>query len=265
MINITLYFTSEDVESELDLKDKNVVVIDVLRTSTTMAAGLFNGAKEIIPTEDAATAGLIGRNSEGHSLLCGERNGKMIPGFNLGNSIKEYSSEVVRDKTLIFSSTNGTPAIAKSKFANSCVIVSFANITRSAEYLKKLRKDFVIVCAGKLGEFSLEDTVCAGMLIESVTKGSREKYHLSDSAIAAMKLYSVYKNNLLGLFHESEHGKFLLGLGFGDDLEACSKVDSLPCLPLLRNGVIRLIEQFESDPKLTMKKIVTEQRKAQAN
>jgi len=257
MIKITLYFTSHDVESELDLKDKNVVVIDVLRTSTTMAAGLFNGAKEIIPTEDAAQAGLIGRNSEGQSLLCGERNGKLIPGFNLGNSIKEYSPDVVKGKTLIFSSTNGTPAIAKSKFAANCVIASFANMSRCAEYVRLLKKDFVIVCAGKLSEFSLEDTVCAGMLIHKVTSFAvrRDRYQLSDSAIAAMKLYSVYQDDFLRMFHESQHGKFLAELGFEDDLQACSKVDSLPCLPIFRNGIIRLIEQFESDPKLTMKKI----------
>ena len=93
MTNISLYFTHKHVDSELELKDKNVVVIDVLRTSTTMVIGLSNGAKEIIPTIDVATAGLIGRNSLGQSLLCGERNGKLIEGFQLGNSVKEYSKE----------------------------------------------------------------------------------------------------------------------------------------------------------------------------
>jgi 2-phosphosulfolactate phosphatase len=117
---IKLYFTHHDV-TELDLKDKNVAVVDVLRTSTTMTAGLFNGAKEIIPTDDAATAGLIGRNSMGEALLCGERNGKIIQGFNLGNSVKEFTNPVVLDKTLIFSTTNGTPAIIKSKFAKNCI------------------------------------------------------------------------------------------------------------------------------------------------
>src|SRR5436309_5361963 len=155
-IEIKLYFTHQDV-TELDLKDKNVAVIDVLRTSTTMTAGLFNGAKEIIPTDDAATAGLIGRNSMGEALLCGERNGKIIQGFNLGNSVKEFTNPVVQDKTLIFSTTNGTPAIIKSKFAKNCIIASFVNISSAAEYLKTLRKDFIILCSGKTGEFSLEE------------------------------------------------------------------------------------------------------------
>src|SRR5436853_1738231 len=103
MINISLYFSHNYVESELELKDKNIAVVDVLRTSTTMITGLANGAKEILPTDDAGTAGMMGRNSEGHSLLCGEKNGKIITGFNLGNSIKEYSKEKGNGKTLIFS------------------------------------------------------------------------------------------------------------------------------------------------------------------
>lgn len=256
MLKISLYFTHQHVESELELKDKNVVVIDVLRTSTTMLAGLANGAKEIIPTESVATAGMIGRNSEGHSLLCGERNGKIIEGFNLGNSIKEYSAEKVANKTLIFSSTNGTPSIMKAKFARTCIILGFANLSRVVDYISKQHEDFIILCAGRDGEFSLEDTVCAGMLIHNLTKKNlKEEYELTDSARGALKLYESYKKDLLKVLQESEHGKFLISLGFEDDLAECSKVDVFSCLPVMRNSIIKLIEIFESDPKLTMKKV----------
>lgn len=257
MIKISLYFTHQHVESELELKDKNVVIVDVLRTSTTMITGLTNGAKEIIPTESVATAGMIGRNSEGQSLLCGERNGKIIEGFNLGNSIKEYAAEKVAGKTLIFSSTNGTPALIKSKFARTCVILGFANLSRVVGYLSKQHEDFIVLCAGKDGEFSLEDTVCAGMLIHNLTKkNAKEVYELTDSARGALKLYESYKKNLLNMLKESEHGRFLESLGFEDDLAECSKIDVCSCLPVMRNGVIKLIESFETDPKLTMKKVV---------
>jgi 2-phosphosulfolactate phosphatase len=257
MTKIDLYFTHEHVGSALDLKDKNVVVIDVLRTSTTMLTGLSNGAKEIIPTEDVATAGLIGRNSEGQALLCGERNGKIIEGFNLGNSVKEYSRDKVNGKTLIFNSTNGTAALMKSKFARICVVLGFANMTRVVGYVTALNEDFIVLCSGKTGEFSLEDTVCAGMLINSlINKNPKEKYVLTDSALGAVKLYSSYKNDLAGMLHESEHGRFLCEIGFEDDLAECSKVDNCDCLPVLRNGTIKLIESFDSDPKLTMKKVV---------
>lgn len=256
IIKINLYFTHERVASALELKDKNIVVTDVLRTSTTMITGLSNGAKEIIPTEDVASAGLIGRNSEGQALLCGERNGKIIEGFNLGNSIKEYSHDKVNGKTLIFSSTNGTPAIMKSKFARNCIILGFANLTRVVNYLASIHEDFIVLCSGKTGEFSLEDTVCSGMLINRlVKKNPKERFELTDSALGAVKLYTAYKDDLLGMLQESEHGKFLCEIGFEDDLAECSKVDVCDCLPVLRNGVIKLIESFDSDPKLTMKKV----------
>jgi len=258
MLKINLYFTNRHIESELQLKGRNVVVIDVLRTSTTIALGLANGAKEIIPTEDVATAGLIGRNSMGQALLCGERNGRIIEGFNLGNSIKEYSADIVGSKTLIFSSTNGTPALMKAKFAKNCVVLSFANMTRVAEYMAHLREDFIILCAGTNGEFSLEDTVCAGMLLHSFTKKiGKDEFELSDSALGAMKLFTAYQKDIEGMLHESEHGRYLCSIGFREDLAECAKVDVCSCLPLLRNGLIKLLETFESDPKLTMKKVKT--------
>jgi 2-phosphosulfolactate phosphatase len=258
MLKINLYFTHKHVESELSLKGKNVVVIDVLRTSTTMAIGLANGAKEIIPTEDVATAGLIGRNSMGQALLCGERNGRIIEGFNLGNSVNEYSKDIVNGKTLIFSSTNGTPALMKAKFAKNCVILSFANMQRVVDYLLHLREDFIILCAGKTGEFSIEDTVCAGMLLHRFTKKmGRNEFELGDSALGAMKLYTAYQKDIEGMLNESEQGKFLSSIGFSEDLRECAKVDVCNCLPVLRNGLIKLLESFEHDPKLTMKKVKT--------
>lgn len=255
-LKISLYFAHDYVESELVLKDKNVVVIDVLRTSTTMLTGLANGAREIIPTDSIASAGMIGRNSEGQALLCGEKNAKLIEGFNLGNSIKEYSEENVKGKILVFHSTNGTPSLIKSKFTRNCVVLGFVNMERVVNYLNELNEEFIILCAGKSGEFSLEDTVCAGMLVSRLRKlGGKNKYILTDSSRGAAKLYSAYKNDLNKMMNDSEHGQYLVSLGFGDDLAACAETDKYSILPVLRNGVIKSIEAFASDPKLTMKKV----------
>lgn len=255
-LKISLYFSHEYVASELDLKDKNVVVIDVLRTSTTMVTGLANGAKEIIPTDTIASAGMIGRNSEGQALLCGEKNGKIIQGFNLGNSISEYSEENVKGKILVFNSTNGTPSLMKSKFARNCAVLGFINMERVVSYLLEMREDFIVLCAGKDGDFSLEDTVCAGMLISLLTsKAEPGSYTLTDSSLGASRLYSAYKFDLLKMLYDSEHGQYLVSQGFESDLAECAKVDKYNLLPLLRSGVVKLIEAFESDPKLTMKRV----------
>jgi len=255
-IKVSLYFAHDYLDSELELKDKNVVVIDILRTSTTMITGLSKGAKEIIPTDSIASAGMIGRNSGSQALLCGERNGKMIEGFNLGNSVKEYSEENVKGKILVFNSTNGTPSLMKAKFSRNCVVLGFVNISRVAKYFLELKEDFIILCAGRNGAFSLEDTVCAGMLVSlMLSRGAHNKILLTDSSLGASKLYSSYKKDLLKMLQESEHGRFLTTLGFEDDLNECGKVDAYDLLPVLKNGVIKSAEAFASDPKLTMKKI----------
>ena len=129
-------------------------------------------------------------------------------------------------------------------------------MSRVVDFLSQLNEDFIILCAGKSGEFALEDTVCAGMLIHNLfEKNDRQNYELTDSSLGSMKLYSSYKNSLKKMLHDSEHGKYLVSLGFENDLTECAKVDVHDCLAVLRHGVIKLVESFDSDPKLTMKKV----------
>ena len=113
MKNINVILIQSVIHDDLQLKDKNVIILDVLRATTTITTALAHGAKEIIPTESISTAVRVAKGSK-NSLLCGERNGKIVDGFNLGNSPFEYSPEAVKDKSLIFSTTNGTTAIIKS-------------------------------------------------------------------------------------------------------------------------------------------------------
>ena len=189
-------------------------------------------------------------------MISKEQKTKIIEGFNLGNSIKEYREENVKNKILVFHSTNGTPSLIKSKFTRNCVVLGFVNMERVVQYLQELNEDFIILCAGKDGEFSLEDTVCAGMLVSRLKKSApRGKYILTDSSRGASKLYSAYKNDLLKMMNDSEHGKYLISIGFQDDLVECAQVDKYNMLPVLRSGVIKSIEAFASDPKLTMKKV----------
>lgn len=226
---------------ELLLKDKNIIILDVLRATTTMTIALANGAKEIIPTESIATAVRVAKGSK-NSVLCGERNGKVIDGFKLGNSPLEYSPEVVKDKALIFNTTNGTQAIMKSKFAKNCLLGSFVNMSAIVEYVNALDEDFTVICSGKLNDFCLEDAVCAGMLLSKLSAGRALEFR--DSEIAAMNLCNDLamllnvpsQEKILRLFNLCEHGRYLGQLGFGSDLEICSKIDSYPFIPMLRNG-----------------------------
>lgn len=264
MINITVYLTHSLVTDELTLKGKNVIVIDALRATSTIPAALANGAKEVIPTENAATAVRVAKGSA-NALLCGERGGKIIEGFNLGNSPLEYTPEVIKDKSLVFSTTNGTVSISKAKYSKNCIIASFVNLKAIVEYLKELNEDFVIICSGKLNNFCIEDAVCAGMIINKLIDKNEENYFLSDPENAVVNLAKSFayekskisSTKVLNMMKLSEHGKYLVELGFENDLVFCSTIDSIPSIPMLKGGIIKLKEQFEgeSNQKAQMKKL----------
>jgi 2-phosphosulfolactate phosphatase len=239
-MQVELHFTPHQID-ELALRDKTVVVIDVLRASTSIAAALHNGAKEIIPVTTVERAVKISGNLFGdHVLRGGERNGKVIEGFNLGNSPFDYSEEKIKGKAIIFSSTNGSLAIEKARFARNVAIGAFVNISLTVQFIKELHQDFIILCAGNTGMFSLEDSVCAGMLVQKMTEDGDFELLLSDAAIAATMLYKGYSRSLLKMVKNSEHGRFLTSIGFADDLPVCAGVDTIPVLPQLVGSVIKV-------------------------
>ena len=244
-MRVDLHFTPHQID-ELALRDKTVVVVDVLRASTSIATALNNGAKEIIPVTTVERAVKISGNLFGDYVLRGgERNGKMIEGFNLGNSPFDYSEEKVKGKAIIFSSTNGSMAIEKSRFARHVAICGFVNIALVTEFMKELRQDFIIVCAGNNGMFSLEDSVCAGMLVHKLSEDDGVELLLSDAAIAATMLYRGHSRSLLKMIKNSEHGKYLASIGFADDLPVCAGVDTIPVLPQLVGNVIKVKRDSE--------------------
>ncbi len=234
-----VFFTSHQFD-EMFLRDKTVAVIDVLRASTTICQALMNGAKEVIPVTTVEAAMKIVGNLFGDvTLLGGERGGRKIEGFNLGNSPLEYTEERIRGKSIVFSSTNGSQALVKSRYAREMVVCGFINISPVASFLADPERDVTIVCSGRSGSFSMEDAVCAGMLlhmlaerIESVTYG--------DAGSAALALYKSFGKNVQKMINNSDHGMYLKQIGFGDDLKVCADVDAIPVLPHLSGNVIRL-------------------------
>jgi len=239
-MRIDLCFTPVQTD-ELALRDKTVVVIDVLRASTTIVTALTNGAREIIPVATVESAVKISGNLFGDVILLGgERNGKMIEGFNLGNSPAEYTAERVRTKAIIFSSTNGSQALVKARYARDLFVCSFVNVGTAAEALCRIGRDFTIVCAGNNGMLSMEDSVCAGMLIARVSAGVDAPPELADGALAARTLHRAFGRGILKMMRATDHGRHLLDIGFGEDLKICAGVDTLPILPQLDGNVIRV-------------------------
>lgn len=236
-MRIETLFTPTEIE-ESAIKGKLAVVIDVLRASTTIAFAVSNGCEWIIPvaTVESATnlASSLDRKA---TLLAGERGGRRIDGFDLGNSPQEYTPEVVKGKTVILTTTNGTRAITACNGAKEILIASFVNMSAVVDYISGSSHQMVnIVCAGDSNHFALDDCVCAGMLIKEILKV--RQCELSDGSEAACKLYDLHKGSILDVLRSCNHGKHLIQIGFESDLEVCSKVDSLKILPVVRDGRI---------------------------
>ena len=225
--------------SEAAVRGKAVVIVDVLRSCTTIAFALTNGAEKIIPaaTVESATR-LMSSLDKGSTLLCGEREGRKVAGFDLGNSPLEYTREIVGNKTLVFASTNGTRLMLKGQNAQEQLLCSFVNVGRVVERLRISSAEMIIACSGAEGQFSLEDTVCAGMVASRLVDALPGVWELNDGARAAISLFETFGADVHRMLRGSAHGRNLLSLGFGLDLEVCARVDSVPVLPVLKEGRI---------------------------
>jgi 2-phosphosulfolactate phosphatase len=227
---------------ELFFTGKTTVVIDVLRASSTIITALTNGAKEVVPVGTVEFAvkvsgGIFG----GQTLLGGERNTKKIEGFALGNSPSEYTTEIVSGKSIVFYSTNGSRAIVKAKYSTNLFICSFNNLKALAKHIKKLNEDVVVLCAGNNNFFSLEDSVCAGMLTSELIAGNKT-FELTDASTSALTLFKSFGKNIFKLLSETDHGQLLINNGFEDDLKACAELDSTDVIPFYAGNVLKVLK-----------------------
>lgn len=239
-LRAAVHFTAGRLD-ELQLKDRTVVVIDVLRSGTSIPVALGNGAREVIPVANIENAMKIaGGLSADVTLRAGERGGRRIEGFHLGNSPREFTAPVVKGKSIIFLTTNGTGAVVRGKHARNLVMGGFVNLSSIVSFLAALRSDFLLLCAGKENDFSLEDAVCAGRILNALAAAGPAKLEPNDSATAAMSLDKAHGRSLVKLLRNSDHGRHLESIGLGDDIPVCAAIDSVPALPLLKGTVLRL-------------------------
>jgi 2-phosphosulfolactate phosphatase len=205
------------------------VAVDVLRASSTLSVALANGAARIVPLTGTAEA-IARRDADPGSLACGERDGRIVPGFDLGNSPSEYTPERVRGRTLYFASTNGSHAMRRvsapgAGFA-AWTLGAFVNATDTLERAAACRTLF-IACAGKLGRFSLEDAAFAGWLC--VRLEARGAVLETPAARLAARLAPSGADGLRALVEGSSHGRYLRSLGgtFADDVAFCATLDAV--------------------------------------
>lgn len=226
--------------SEDEVRGKTVIVIDVLRASSTIITAMHRGARSVIAVEDMGEASRIAQNLDPtRRLLCGERDGKLIEGYDLGNSPSEYTEELVADKTLIFTTTNGTKAIARSSLADRVIIAGFLNADAVANAVKSAEGEVIIVCAGWKGRLSLEDVLCAGYIVNSFYDGQLPET-AKDGAKVAMGLFERFADRLYEVVAVTNHAKRLQEMGYAEDIGYCCSLNTVNIVPEVVEGVIKI-------------------------
>ncbi|MBA3646348.1 MAG: 2-phosphosulfolactate phosphatase [Gemmatimonadaceae bacterium] len=239
-MRLDVFFTPGEVKPA-DVTGRVVAVIDVLRASTSIAVALANDAKGVIPFESADDAMTRAKQFEkGEVVLAGEQ--KMIPisGFSLGNSPQSFTAEAVGGQTVLITTTNGTKALLGVQGAREVVVASYVNFSAVLAMLRaaaRANADITIVCAGNEGNFSLEDSACAGRYVRAIPKRLASVV-LNDAATASALIDRRYADNIEKVFKDSTHGQALAAAGFEADLAVAASVDSFPVVPIFQDRQI---------------------------
>lgn len=217
-----------------DLSNAVVVIIDVFRATSTIAAALHNGAKCVIPVDEVAKAIEISKQIDG--IAAGERDGKLAEDLQHGNSPLEYSKDFIKDKTLVLTTTNGTKLLqmALDNKASTIITGSFPNLSAVCTFLINENKNVVLGCAGWKDRFNLEDTLFAGAVIAKI----KESFTIHcDSSLTAELLYNQHKDNLIDFAATLTHYHRLVErFGLIEDIKFCLTPDGANVLPLYKNG-----------------------------
>ncbi len=241
MVKVSLELIARDAINAVKKKDI-IVVIDVLRFSSSVLTSFANGAKEVIPTKTLKEAYEIRKKYPSY-ILAGERRGLRPPGFDLGNSPLEFKESKVKGKTLVFTTTSGTQALTRTSSADWVFIGGFLNLKsislKISEYARKYVAGISLLLSGRKGHFSLEDFLCAGAIICNLTL---EEVELSDAAIASFLAYKQSKNKICETIMLGEHAKHLIDLGYENDVKFSCQTNLYNLVPAYRNNVIKLFD-----------------------
>ncbi len=212
-----------------------VVLVDILRATTTICTAVANGVEAIIPVATHDEARRL--KAEGF-LVATEKDGVQLEWADFGNSAFSFTREAVGGRTLVYCTTNGTRALALADAASSSVIGAFINISAVTEWLAARQQDVVVLCSGWKNRVCLEDTLFAGALAARLL-GTGQFRTECDSAYAAMDLWGVAERDVLGYVEKAAQRHRLKRLGLDDVLPYSFEQDAVDVVPVVDGDVIR--------------------------
>ena len=237
-MKLDVFFSAAGLAPQ-EVAGRPVFVVDVLRATTVICAALYHGARGIVPVGSIDEASRMAQTLGPEDvILMGERNSQPIEGFPLGNSPLEMTEAVVRGKTLVMSTTNGTRALLAAQGASEVYVAAAANLSvagaRARELLQS-RKDLVIVCAGREAQFALDDAYTAGRLALEAIEGRRRRKGMNDAALVAVDLARRFGKEWARPLGISASGRQLTKLGMAADVAEAAREDAYPVLPVFHD------------------------------
>jgi 2-phosphosulfolactate phosphatase len=221
------------------LKGGTAIVIDVLRATTTIVHALAAGCTCVRPCCEIDEAKKLADGMRaGKVILAGERGGEKIPGFDRGNSPREFTTATAQGLTLVLTTTNGTRAMLRAAEAERVILAAFVNFSAACEQVRADKRPLHIICAGTDGEPSVEDTLLAGAFVDVLCE--RYELRLNDTARMA---WDCFENNgplLRSTLEVGRGGQTLKKLGYDEDIAAAAEIDSLMLVPELKRDPLRI-------------------------
>ncbi|MEM7369175.1 MAG: 2-phosphosulfolactate phosphatase [Bacteroidota bacterium] len=214
---------------QFDVSEAIVVVIDILRATTTMCVAFDHGASLMVPVEHIDEC--VAYKEKGF-LIAGERSGEQLSGFDLGNSPFSYSEDVVKDKRIAITTTNGTRAIkaAQQRNAKEIVVGSFSNISMLTRWLIEQNEHVCLLCAGWRDNITLEDSIFAGAMVRKLRQHFRR---FQDTALVAETLFQSANIRKRFFFRHSSHFHRLVHLNLQEEVKYAMRRDTHPALPIM--------------------------------
>lgn len=216
-----------------------IVVIDVLRATSAICAAFHNGVAGLIPVSTIEEAKAY---QEKGYLVGAERKGQIVEGFDFGNSPYSYLKPELKGQTVVLSTTNGTKSINIAKEAGQVVIGSLSNLDVLCQWLEKQDKNILCLCSGWQNKFNLEDTICAGAILDHLLSSGNFRSE-EDSSIAAKYLFLSAKDNILGYLKASSHRRRLKNLNLNEDIKYCLTPNQAPVIPILNGDCLELVKE----------------------